>query len=240
MMGEKDTSDLASPSINVSNKETNYKNKEIKEITLSNSNIADNNDEIKMKNGNNEEKEGDDEVLNNEINKIDTAPKTDITTDNGNCSPSKKRARFSSPLSIDDEPKILKIIENSDDIYNDQLNNGAQHGQQKTDEDMKCEEDKNNNGGKEQEQSLSNEQKDKNIPESSIDETSMKLDKDTKQQSKSKPAIRNSHLDVWDRVPPKDVLTTCTNCNKVVGVSRFAQHLDKCLGIGNVRKSSMS
>ena len=50
---------------------------------------------------------------------------------------------------------------------------------------------------------------------------------------------RGSHLDVWNRVAPKDVTAKCTICNKVVGISRFAVHLDKCMGIGNVRKSSI-
>ena len=50
---------------------------------------------------------------------------------------------------------------------------------------------------------------------------------------------RNINLDVWNRVPDINITTTCTICNKAVGVSRFAQHLDKCMGIGKVRKSSV-
>ena len=57
-------------------------------------------------------------------------------------------------------------------------------------------------------------------------------------QPKSKNTSVNN-LDVWNRIPPKDITSTCTNCGKLVGVSRFAIHLDKCMGIGNVRKSSM-
>ncbi len=52
---------------------------------------------------------------------------------------------------------------------------------------------------------------------------------------------RNSHLlDIWGHIPPKDVTVTCPNCNKVVGVSRFTIHLEKCMGFNfNTRKSSM-
>lgn len=44
-----------------------------------------------------------------------------------------------------------------------------------------------------------------------------------------------SGVDAWGRIPPKDVLTTCKVCSKNMSATRFAAHLDKCLGIGNSR-----
>jgi hypothetical protein len=42
-------------------------------------------------------------------------------------------------------------------------------------------------------------------------------------------------VDAWGRVPPKDTLTVCKLCSKNMSATRFAAHLDKCLGIGNSR-----
>lgn len=50
----------------------------------------------------------------------------------------------------------------------------------------------------------------------------------------------SSGVDAWGRVPPKDVLTTCKLCSKTLSATRFAAHLDKCLGIGNTRSGHSS
>ena len=42
-------------------------------------------------------------------------------------------------------------------------------------------------------------------------------------------------VDAWGRIPPKDILTVCKLCSKNMSATRFAAHLDKCLGIGNSR-----
>mmetsp|Transcript_19729 Transcript_19729/g.29098 ORF Transcript_19729/g.29098 Transcript_19729/m.29098 type:complete len:162 (-) Transcript_19729:466-951(-) len=49
-----------------------------------------------------------------------------------------------------------------------------------------------------------------------------------------------SGKDAWNRIPPTDVLTTCKNCCKVLSATRFATHLDKCLGLGTSRSRSLS
>jgi len=49
-----------------------------------------------------------------------------------------------------------------------------------------------------------------------------------------------SGKDAWNRIPPTDVLTTCKNCRKVLSATRFATHLDKCLGLGTSRGRSLS
>jgi hypothetical protein len=49
-----------------------------------------------------------------------------------------------------------------------------------------------------------------------------------------------SAKDAWNRIPPTDVLTTCKNCSKVLSATRFAIHLDKCLGLGTSRGRSLS
>ena len=38
-----------------------------------------------------------------------------------------------------------------------------------------------------------------------------------------------SEIDCWGRIPEKDVITTCSNCNKQISAIRFAVHLEKCL-----------
>mmetsp|Transcript_20742 Transcript_20742/g.30561 ORF Transcript_20742/g.30561 Transcript_20742/m.30561 type:complete len:198 (-) Transcript_20742:120-713(-) len=54
------------------------------------------------------------------------------------------------------------------------------------------------------------------------------------------PATRVSsgaNGDIWARVPPKEPKHSpqCPNCGRSVSASRFASHLDKCMGIGNSR-----
>ena len=48
---------------------------------------------------------------------------------------------------------------------------------------------------------------------------------------------RDSSLDIWGRIPPKEPKFTvnCQNCGKSVSAIRFAPHLDKCMGLGTSR-----
>lgn len=39
----------------------------------------------------------------------------------------------------------------------------------------------------------------------------------------------SSETDCWGRIPEKDMITTCCNCNKKISAIRFAIHLEKCL-----------
>uniref|UniRef100_A0A7S3V420 SAGA-associated factor 11 n=1 Tax=Chaetoceros debilis TaxID=122233 RepID=A0A7S3V420_9STRA len=48
---------------------------------------------------------------------------------------------------------------------------------------------------------------------------------------------RTRNADVWGRVPPKEVLTSCKNCGIRISSSRFTSHLDKCL-LSRVRSNS--
>jgi|AntRauTorckE5430_2_1112549.scaffolds.fasta_scaffold04254_3 hypothetical protein len=50
----------------------------------------------------------------------------------------------------------------------------------------------------------------------------------------------SSGVDAWNRIAPPDVLTTCKNCRKVLSATRFASHLDKCLGRLTSRSRSSS
>lgn len=54
----------------------------------------------------------------------------------------------------------------------------------------------------------------------------------------AKQAISN--LDIWGKFPPKEPKKTvkCTVCSRFVSTSRFASHLDKCMGLSTVRGSS--
>ena len=46
-----------------------------------------------------------------------------------------------------------------------------------------------------------------------------------------------SNADIWGNIPPKEpkYLVECQVCLRQVSVSRFAAHLDKCMGLGTVR-----
>lgn len=77
--------------------------------------------------------------------------------------------------------------------------------------------------------------------ESAVSTTSKTTDVIKSEKKQSKGVRKNScNLDIWGRVPPRDVSITCSNCGKHVGVSRFTIHLEKCMGFHfNTRKSSM-
>jgi hypothetical protein len=47
----------------------------------------------------------------------------------------------------------------------------------------------------------------------------------------------NTHLDVWGNLPPKEPKQTveCQLCGRHVATSRFATHLDKCMGLSTTR-----
>jgi len=67
-----------------------------------------------------------------------------------------------------------------------------------------------------------------------------KINEDTKRQDtemRLRTRGASSGIDAWGRIPPKDVLTCCSNCTKILSATRFAAHLDKCLGVGNSRGS---
>ena len=51
----------------------------------------------------------------------------------------------------------------------------------------------------------------------------------------TKPIYSNS--DIWGNIPLKEPkhLVECLVCKRQVAVSRFAPHLDKCMGLGTVR-----
>lgn len=48
-------------------------------------------------------------------------------------------------------------------------------------------------------------------------------------QLESSSRLRTRGVDVWGRVPPREIMTQCQNCGFKVSSSRFASHLDKCL-----------
>ena len=79
--------------------------------------------------------------------------------------------------------------------------------------------------------------------ESAAPTTSNKMDVINSEKKQTKVARKNSsnhNLDIWGRIPPRDVSVTCSNCGKHVGVTRFTIHLAKCMGFHcNTRKSSM-
>jgi len=59
-------------------------------------------------------------------------------------------------------------------------------------------------------------------------------------QGESSSRLRTRGVDVWGRIPPREVLTQCQNCGlKVSSSSRFAIHLDKCL-LASARSRSNS
>ena len=65
-----------------------------------------------------------------------------------------------------------------------------------------------------------------------------------KQQQTPEPTIvtrhQQNHTDIWGNTPPKEpkAQTRCNVCGKNVGVSRFAPHLDKCMGIGTTVRAA--
>mmetsp|Transcript_7198 Transcript_7198/g.19506 ORF Transcript_7198/g.19506 Transcript_7198/m.19506 type:complete len:164 (-) Transcript_7198:384-875(-) len=62
----------------------------------------------------------------------------------------------------------------------------------------------------------------------------------------SSPALSTrqatSQTDIWGRIPPKELRTPCECrlCGRQISALRFAQHLDKCMGLSNSRPSSSS
>ncbi|CAJ1953695.1 unnamed protein product [Cylindrotheca closterium] len=57
-----------------------------------------------------------------------------------------------------------------------------------------------------------------------------------------KPSTKQaiSNLDIWGKFPPKEPKKTvkCAVCSRFVSTSRFASHLDKCMGLSTARGSS--
>ena len=57
-----------------------------------------------------------------------------------------------------------------------------------------------------------------------------------------KPSAKQaiSNLDIWGKFPPKEPKKTvkCPVCSRFVSTSRFASHLDKCMGLSTARGSS--
>jgi hypothetical protein len=51
---------------------------------------------------------------------------------------------------------------------------------------------------------------------------------------------RQPNCDIWGRIPPKEPKNACLCqvCGRSVSATRFAQHLDKCLQLGNTRPAS--
>lgn len=78
----------------------------------------------------------------------------------------------------------------------------------------------------------------KNSGQDGLGSTNPKPSEDSKKEIEMRLRTRvlTSH-DAWGRIPAKDVLTTCKLCSKNMSATRFAAHLDKCLGIGNSRAS---
>lgn len=64
------------------------------------------------------------------------------------------------------------------------------------------------------------------------------------QQTSSTMVTRGHHAstttDIYGRVPPKEPKTTakCPVCSRYVSTSRFAPHLDKCMGIGTMSRAA--
>ena len=60
----------------------------------------------------------------------------------------------------------------------------------------------------------------------------------TSSPTSTKPST--SHLDIWGNMPPKEPKQTCLCqlCGRHVSASRFAQHLDKCMGLSTARGAS--
>jgi hypothetical protein len=46
---------------------------------------------------------------------------------------------------------------------------------------------------------------------------------------------QQSNIDIWGRMPRKELLAKCSLCDRAVSVQRFAPHLDKCMNLGTVR-----
>ena len=143
-------------------------------------------------------------------------------------SPAKKRARSSSSLTPAEDNSLSDSIKlGTVRNWRDVQSTSDTKGQMKT-LSMKKKDTNSTNNDSEEPLKLA-----RNLENNTYIE---KINKTRPQRSKH---ARGSHLDVWNRVAPKDVTAQCTNCNKIVGISRFAVHLDKCMGIGNVRKSSI-
>jgi hypothetical protein len=51
---------------------------------------------------------------------------------------------------------------------------------------------------------------------------------------------RSAVTDIWGRIPPKEPrrTATCTLCGRHLSALRFAQHLEKCMGIGGSTRGS--
>lgn len=68
----------------------------------------------------------------------------------------------------------------------------------------------------------------------------------TEQQPSSTSMVTRGHhsttttTDIWGRIPPKEPKTTarCPVCSRHVSTSRFAPHLDKCMGIGSLSRAA--
>lgn len=74
--------------------------------------------------------------------------------------------------------------------------------------------------------------------ESEADEDFVDPSNDVEEKPIVKQAISN--LDIWGKFPPKEPKKTvkCPECNRFVSTSRFASHLDKCMGLSTARGSS--
>ncbi|GAX10177.1 hypothetical protein FisN_3Lh373 [Fistulifera solaris] len=51
---------------------------------------------------------------------------------------------------------------------------------------------------------------------------------------------QQTQLDIWGRLPNKEpeTMIDCPLCKRLVNTLRFAQHLDKCMGIGTMSRTS--
>ena len=173
--------------------------------------------------------------------------KIPVPTNNSTDSLSNKRARISSPSSIDPTLKNNnddKVVDDSNkDTITDEpqekdgnINNEISITKELNDDDKEITNTNTNSNTNNEMTLIETSQSDTTNTNSNNNNDENKLEKNKRSRSNS----ACNYLDVWNRVPPKDALATCTICNKVIGVSRFAQHLDKCLGIGKVRKSSIN
>lgn len=171
--------------------------------------------------------------------------KDKVPTNNSTDSLSNKRARISTPSSID--PTLKNNIDDKvvDDSNKDTITDEPQEKDGNINNEISITKELNDDD-KEITNTNTNTNNEMSLIETSQSETTntnSNNNNDENKLEKNKRSRSNSacnYLDVWNRVPPKDALATCTICNKVIGVSRFAQHLDKCLGIGKVRKSSIN
>ncbi|KAL3943757.1 MAG: hypothetical protein SGBAC_002180 [Bacillariaceae sp.] len=81
-------------------------------------------------------------------------------------------------------------------------------------------------------------------PSKSADEESEEDEdfEDPSSAAEDKPSAKQpiSNLDIWGNFPPKEPKKTvkCTLCSRFVSTSRFASHLDKCMGLSTARGSS--